>query len=428
MNKKIKVLMIGDHPLTPSGVGGQCGIIARALMESGKFSLVSLAGATKWDDYTPQKVQEYGDDWIIYKVNNYGTQDEIRSILRMHKPDILWFMTDPRFYYWLWDIENEVRNLVPMVYYHVWDNYPYPKFNKPLYESNDKIVSISKLTSDIVQNVAPEVEEEYLPHSVDTEIFKPFTSAERHQFKQELFKFIDSPDQIVFFWNSRNAGRKMSGTLIFWFKEWLDKVGYDKAKLLMHTEPKDPNGQDLLRIIQDLGLYKKGKTNNVILSQDKVPPNILAKIYNAADATIGISNAEGFGLSTFESLACGRPVIVNMTGGLQEQVTDGKDWFGIGIYPKSNTIIGSQIVPYVGEDKILKEDFHAALDKFISTPRKERNEWGEKGRNHIVTNYNFDKFKQRWVELMLEVHQKHGSWDTRKHQSWSLTEIKLPEE
>jgi hypothetical protein len=54
----------------------------------------------------------------------------IRSIIRNEKPDILWFMTDPRFWGWLWMIEHEIRALVPMVYYHVWDNYPPPQFNR----------------------------------------------------------------------------------------------------------------------------------------------------------------------------------------------------------------------------------------------------------------------------------------------------------
>ena len=35
---------------------------------------------------------------------------------------------------------------------------------------------------------------------------------------------------------------------------------------------------------------------------------------------MNISDAEGFGLATLESLACETPIIVNMTGGLQEQV------------------------------------------------------------------------------------------------------------
>jgi glycosyltransferase involved in cell wall biosynthesis len=58
--------------------------------------------------------------------------------------------------------------------------------------------------------------------------------------------------------------------------------------------------------------------------KNKMPPEALGFMYNMADCTINISDAEGFGLSYIESLSCGTPIIVNMTGGLQEQVTDGK--------------------------------------------------------------------------------------------------------
>ena len=37
-----------------------------------------------------------------------------------------------------------------------------------------------------------------------------------------------------------------------------------------------------------------------------------------SDVTVNISDAEGFGLATLESLSCATPIIVNMTGGLQE--------------------------------------------------------------------------------------------------------------
>ena len=98
----------------------------------------------------------------------------IRSLIRNEKPDILWFMTDPRFWGWLWAIEDEIRPLMPMVYYHVWDNYPYPKFNRPYYLSNDVIATISKVTDDLVGTVAPEVEKHYMPHTVNTDLFMPY--------------------------------------------------------------------------------------------------------------------------------------------------------------------------------------------------------------------------------------------------------------
>ena len=150
--------------------------------------------------------------------------------------------------------------------------------------------------------------------------------------------------------------------LIWWFKEFLDEVGHDKATLLMHTDARDPHGQDLPHIIEQLGIAD----GQVLLSTDKVSaPRILGGMYNAADFTINISDAEGFGLATLESLACGTPIIVNMTGGLQEQVTDGENWFGFGLQPASKAIIGSLQVPYIYEDRISQKDFTDALKKAL---------------------------------------------------------------
>ena len=126
-------MVISDHPLSPSGVGTQTKYMIEALLESDKFDFICLGGAVKHQNYSPVKVDPWGDRWIIFPVDSYGNQDMVRSMMQNHKPDILWFMTDPRFYGWLWEIENEVRANVPMVYYHVWDNYPYPMYNQKFY-------------------------------------------------------------------------------------------------------------------------------------------------------------------------------------------------------------------------------------------------------------------------------------------------------
>ena len=414
MTKKIKVLTLGDHPLSPSGVGSQTKYVCEALLNSGKFEIISLGGAIKHHNYDPVKVEPFGDSWRIIPIDGYGTPEMIRSILRTEKPDILWLMTDPRFYGWLWSIENEIRPLIPVVYYHVWDNYPYPHFNKKFYDSNDKIITISKVTDDIVRNVAPDVSCKYIPHAVDSNIFKPLSLEDKNKMRESSLPESDR-DKIIFFWNNRNARRKQSGTLIYWFKEWLDKTdNHDKAQLIMHTDPKDPHGQDLDHIIKHLGLNLK---RQVLLSLKKIPPEHLAAMYGMVDCTINISDAEGFGLATLESLSCGTPIIVNLTGGLQEQVTDGVEWFGIGLKPSSKSIIGSQDVPYIYEDRLNKEQFFSALDKMVALGHEGRKNMGAKGRDHVMKNYNFNNFNNDWVETMLKVHEEFGSWDTRNHKS-----------
>ena len=421
MTKK-KILVLSDHPLSPSGVGTQTKYMIEALLKTGRYQFICLGGAMKHNDYTPQKVEPWGEDFKIFPVDGYGNHEIIRSVLQKERPDALWFMTDPRFYGWLWEIENEVRANVPMIYYHVWDNFPAPHFNASFYNSNDVVACISKVTYEIVKDVAPDVDSCYLPHAVNEAFFHPPKSDEEKHASEQLREKLTqgNPKKKIFFWNNRNARRKQSGTIIWWFKEWLDKVGHDKAMLLMHTDPRDPHGQDLPVLINHLGVNR----GQVMLSTNKVSSEQLANMYRVADYTINISDAEGFGLSTLESLSCGTPIIVNMTGGLQEQVTDGKNWFGFGIEPCSKTVIGSLQVPYIYEDRISQRDFEKNLTKAIKLPIKKYKQISSQGRRHVLKNYNFEQFEKSWIELMDKIIEEHGSWDKRKlYKQWHLMEV-----
>ena len=413
-DNKIKVLTISDHPLSPSGVGIQTKNMCEALLKTGRYKIMSLGGAVKHQDLTPTHVKPYGEDWMVYPVDGYGNQEMIRSMLRTQKPDIVWFMTDPRFWEWMWMIDNEIRQNVPMVYYHVWDNYPYPVFNDGFYRSNDLIVSISKLTHDIVNEVTGgEVENIYHPHGVNDDFFKPMGEEEIKTMRQKH----GLGDKFIFFWNNRNARRKQSGSLVYWFNNFCTKIGRDKAVLIMHTDPQVPYGQDLDHLIHHFG----ANTGQIMISRDKVSEAQLAAMYNMADCTINISDAEGFGLATLESLSCGTPIIATMTGGLQEQVTDGKNWFGIGLEPASKSLIGSQQVPYIFEDRVSEEQVVSAM---YNTSEEDRTKMGLMGRQHVLDNYSFNKYTSGWIEILDKVHKEKGSWDNRKDYSpWSLERI-----
>ena len=426
--KKKKILVLSDHPLSPSGVGTQTRYMIEALLKTGRYQFICLGGAIKHANYDPIKVDPWLDDWMIYPIDGYGNHEIIRSILQKEKPDALWFMTDPRFYEWLWEIENEIRAKIPMIYYHVWDNYPYPMFNGKYYRSTDEVVCISKVTHDIVQTVAPDVGSHYLPHAVNPTQFCLYKTEEqfarcsilREKLDEVTVPELKNPKKKIFMWNSRNARRKQSGTLVWWFKEFLDEVGHDKAQLIMHTDPRDPHGQDLPHIIEHLGVNR----GQVLLSQNKVSPEDLATMYNVADFTIGISDAEGFGLSTLESLSCGTPIIVNMTGGLQEQVTDGKNWFGWGIQPASKAIIGSLSVPYIYEDRMSQKDFSDTLKKALAISSSKYKKMSENGLKHVNENYNFDNYEKGWIKIMDNLIERHGSWETRKmYRTWHLMEV-----
>lgn len=421
MDKKLKVLMISDHIFSTSGCGHQTRLVAEALLKSGKFQIRQLGGAIKHNDYNPLKTQEYGDDLIIWPVDGYANVDIVRSIIRSERPDFLYYMSDPRFFTWLHDIECEIRPLMPMIWYTIWDNFPVPRFNIPYYKSNDYLVTISKTTHEIIENLVPEVSRVYIPHAVNSEIFKPVPEDMIRQFRQETFKSGGNylgDDRVIFFFNGRNARRKQTGSMVWWFKDFVDIVGHDKASLLIHSDPKDPNGQDLEAIVQELGLVH----GEVLFSREKINQEGLSLIYNMVDCTLLISDAEGFGIPVLESLNCSTPVICTYTGGMKDQITDGVEEFGVAIKPASQAVIGSQDIPYIYEDRISKDDFINALLKIYSMSRKERKELGSKGREFVLKNFNFDKFNSSWVDLMLKIYEECGSWETRK--GYSSFEVK----
>tara|TARA_Y100000592_G_C5448654_1_gene307477 strand:+ start:77 stop:1345 length:1269 start_codon:yes stop_codon:yes gene_type:complete len=421
MSEKKTILVLADHPLAPSGVGTQTRNFIETLILTGKYRFICFGGAIKHPNYDPQYITDdrWGEkDWVVYPVDGYGSAEAIRSVLWTEKPDLLWFMTDPRFYPWLWQIENEIRPLIPMVYYHVWDNYPPPKFNGKWYRSTDVVVSISKVTHDIVSKVAPEVENHYVPHAVNDQIFRKVEQEHVDKFIEDSFP--EHADRTIFFWNNRNARRKHSGTLLYWFNKFAEDVGPENVCLIMHTDPKDPNGQDLHQMIEDMDMID----GRVVISNKKLPPEVLSLMYNMADCTINISDAEGFGLATLESLSCGTPIIVNMTGGLQEQVTDGEKWFGIGLEPSSKALIGSQTVPYIYEDRINEQQFLEALKSFYNMSTEERDRLGKLGIQHVKKNYSYKKFQKNWLDLIEDITERLGSWDTRKgYKAWELKEV-----
>ncbi len=78
--------------------------------------------------------------------NGYGNADLIRQLINSEKPDAILHFTDPRYWTWLYDIEHEIRQNVPILFYAIWDDLPDPLYNRNYYESCDWIGCISRQT------------------------------------------------------------------------------------------------------------------------------------------------------------------------------------------------------------------------------------------------------------------------------------------
>lgn len=393
MTEKYKILTISDHPLVPSGVGTQTKYLIEGLLKTGRYQFRSLGAAIKHSDYRPVKIQEYGDDWIIHPIDGYANENMIREILEQEKFDGLWFFTDPRFYLYLFNMSDEVRDRgIPMFYWTIWDDEPTPRFNKPFYNSCDFLGCISKITHRFVKELVGEEKCDYIPHSVNESIFKMFSEEDRQKFKKDTFKAW--PEQkFVIFYNSRNARRKCTSDVIKTYKQFSDIVGKDKTFLLMHCDPHDPEGANLYEVCKCLDV----SPDQIAFSSARVPPEQLAIFYNVVDVTVCLSNNEGFGLSSLESLMCGTPVISVRTGGLQDQniMDDGTELCS-SIVPCVRNLTGSQDIPTIFADFVTDKEVVDSLLKLYNMSKEQRSNMSKMCAEHALKKFPMSKMIEKW--------------------------------
>ena len=195
--KKKKILVLSDHALSTSGVGCQTRHLLSGLQRKypGHYSFRQFGAAMKHSDYSTHVVNE---DFIIKPIDGFGSKELIRVALATEKPDILLIFTDPRFFIWLFEIEDEVHQMCPIAWWHVWDNYPYPEYNKSLYDSVDLINCHSHMTYEMIKDHFPE-RTNFIPHAVPEDVFYPIPEETSRKYKKEILG-AQAVDNFVGIW------------------------------------------------------------------------------------------------------------------------------------------------------------------------------------------------------------------------------------
>jgi glycosyltransferase involved in cell wall biosynthesis len=381
---------------------------------------------------------------FLYPQNGYGDSTLIRNMLKIEKPDVVFFFTDPRYWVWLFQIENEVRAKVPMIYLNIWDNYPAPMYNESYYESCDTLLAISKQTKNINEIVLGDKAKdkiiEYVPHGINEEHFFPID--EKHtswdklqQAKKQLFG--DKEYEHVFFFNSRNIRRKNVSNLIAaysLFKENLPEDKKDKVALVLHTAPVDNNGTDLFAV-RDLFL---GEDDSVRFSQGKLSTEGMNFLYNLADITVLPSNAEGWGLALTESMMAGTMIMATVTGGMQDQMRfedENENWFtpspeipsnhrgtykkhgkwAIPVFPATRNIVGSPPTPYIYDDQIDFVDLSDKMMESYNLSKEEKIERGLAGREWAISDESMESARMMNENIIKYVDQTINTFTPRKN-------------
>ena len=418
---KPRILLLSDDLRMTSGISTMSREFVMGTLD--RFNWVQLGAginhheAGKFVDVNEDARQKTGikdAELKIIPYNSYGDIVMLRKILSEMKIDAILHFTDPHYWQWLYDSEHEIRQQVPILYYHIWDNLPDPIYNKDYYESCDWLGCISKLTYGIVNRVGKmengfrkplqDWQISYVPHGINQDTFKPLEDKELIDVKKGLFG--DKEYDFVLFFNSRNIRRKQPSDVIESFKLFCDKLTKeqsDKCVLVMHTTPIDNNGTDLYAVRD-----KICPNYDVVFSTNKIESDVLNKLYNVADCTINIANNEGFGLGTAESIMAGTPIIVSVTGGLQDQCGfnyTADDYINIKtlhnkqihkdtphgvwakpIWPSAININGSPLTPYIYDDRVNDEEVADAINEMYLLGKEKRKENGQVGREWAINN------------------------------------------
>ena len=400
---KKKILMLSDHALSTSGVGVQSRHLIEGLLERhpGEWTFRQFGAAMRHEAYENTIINE---DFIIKPIDGFGNPEMIRITLATERPDILLIFTDPRFFIWLWEMEDEIHQMCPVAYWHVWDNYPRPDFNDVLYDSTDLINCHSYITYEMVRKRFPE-KTNFIPHALPKDVYYPLSD---HDIKNWRAQVIgpDRADNFVAFWVNRNAKRKRPNDLLWAWKLFLDdlekKHGHRNANLLMHTDPRDSEGPNLLATSEMLGI-----SDSVIYSNDRIDFEQMNVLHNISDVCVNISYAEGFGLSTLEAMQCGKPIIALKTGGQTRQVVDHRDGSenGVALPVEMQSLVGSQQVPYIYEDYVSVQTISAAFMKMYEAGPDGRRKIGQKARQYALEEFSLEKTIDLWHNSLFRLAQ-----------------------
>ena len=409
--EKRKILMLSDHALSTSGVGCQSRFLIEGLIKKGCWSVRQFGAAMKHDNY---EVVTVNPDFVIKPIDGFGNRQLLLETLAVEKPDLILIFTDPRFFIWLWEIEDEIRRVCPIAYWHVWDNLPF-------YEATDLINCHSHLTYEMLKKELPE-KVNFVPHSLPEELYFPVSEKEIMDYRVQVLG-PERKDHFILFWINRNARRKRPADLLWSWKKFADKVKAEgkelKSTLLLHTDPNDSEGPNLLALTEYLDIV-----DSVVFSTDRMEFDKINILHNISDVCINISYAEGFGLATLESMQVGNPIIAVKTGGLTRQVVDHRDGSenGKALDVEFKSMVGSQNVPYILEDYTSAETVANAIYDMWKMPKQQRKELGQKARSYVLSEFAHQKTIDLWHKTLTDL---VDGWKTDPPKRWSIEEVNL---
>ncbi|MFA7101411.1 MAG: glycosyltransferase family 4 protein [Bacilli bacterium] len=299
---RVKLLWIGDSPAVSTGFGRVSQGILESLFQTGKYN-ISVLGI----NHPIGDPHRYEGMFRIYPAkaggNVYGL-NRVREVIEKERPDVIIVNND------LWVCSEYVREIPEnnrVITYSPVDALPVQEeWLKNIVGTNAKVTTYTNFAKKGIQS-AMDIPVSIIGHAVDTDEFYPMEDAR---------KFLTNiPEDAFVVQNvNRNQPRKRLDLFLKAMQVWTDGLSQsdrNNIHFYYHGTLRDV-GWNLVTLAQRWGIDDRfliTDQRNITPAQGVTIP-MLNRIYNVADVHVMTSMGEGFGLSPFESAACGVAQVV----------------------------------------------------------------------------------------------------------------------
>lgn len=381
MKKKLRVLFSSNAPWSPSGYAQQMAELLPLFVKEGYPTAISCfygleGGNIDWHGVTCYP--KIGDQWGADAMVNHS---------KTFKADVVITLQD----LWVVDINalKALKRWIPIVPV---DHEPVPKPIVERLKLADRIITYAPFGTRELKRRG--LNSTYIPHTVNTEIFKPVKN------KLEIRKKIGIKEDAFVFGmvaaNKDNPPRKS-------FQEAMDAFNrfqkiHQNSVLYIHTMLRQAGGFDITAYAEFLGISNKIYNVEPYELMFLINKEGMAKIYNAMDCLIAPATNEGFGVPIIEAQACGVPVLTTKFTAMRDMIIDGETGYHIKVRNKRFTPLGA----YVGHPD--ENSIYGCMEKVYSADRLKM---GENARKFVLENFDTKTvWKERWLPFLESVEKE----------------------